>query len=283
MSFHDPSLGYASAISLVVYVAYTFFTLYVVLRKGFKNFYVYLLVYCLIRLGGQLSGVVYASAGHNNYQWLIAYLILGAEGYLAIVLAAFQTICRAQKLQVGRSWLLDSHTLFKGRSWASLFRLMFVPASVLVIVGGTTLADAVDQTGLQRADLISQSKTLRTAGQAIFLGLSVLTVNLNLYVLFVERCRNHFTLLVLCASPFLIMRGVFGVMSIYVSAMNYFSITGDIPAHAIVYEYVLSILMELIAVGCLLANYFRDNEIDGFPLADQTSHEPPSYTMGEKA
>lgn len=283
MAFHDSSLGYASAISLVVYVAYAFFTLSVVLRKGFKNFYVYLLFYCLIRLGGQLCGVVYASAGHNNYQWLIAYLILGAEGYLAVVLAAFQTICRAQMLQVGRSWLLDGHTLFKGRSWASLFRLMFVPASVLVIVGGTTLADAVDQTGLQREDLVSQSRTLRTAGQAIFLGLSVLTVNLNLYVLFVERCRNHFTLLVLCASPFLIMRGVFGVMSIYVSAMNYFSITRDIPAHAIVYEYVLSILMELIAVGCLLANNFCDNEIDGFPLADQTWHEPPSYTMGEKA
>lgn len=124
-------------------------------------------------------------------------------------------------------------------------------------------------TGVDYDDLQSQhgkiltSKVLRTVGQAIFLSLTFMLIALNIYVFTKERIRNHVTIAVMLAGPFLIVRGVFGVLSIYITKMNYFDLenyndNGSLNHQLVIFEYVLSTTMEFVAALFLISKYYFD-------------------------
>lgn len=279
-AFTSTDSGIAASVFLALYTPYAAVMCYIVFKKGFKTVYTMLWFFSMIRFAGQLCGVVSAKIGPQHTNWLIAYLILGAEGYFALIIAAFQFITNAQTIQRGLSWLLTLgppqikfSVLTKAtRSWAALFHFVLLPANICLIVGGIVLSLAsTDEISKQAGDAHT-SKVLRTVGQVLFFGMTLVTVLLNIYVYTKERVRNHITISIMVASPFLLVRGLFGILAIYVKAFTYFRISNyqghGLGANVVIYEYVLSTTMEFVASLCLVSNIFFDDYTS--PFVDRT-------------
>lgn len=278
--FISPDLGAAASFYLALYILFTVFMTCIVFRKGFLTVYTFLWAFGIIRSGGQLCGVMYAKLGPSHYKWLIAYLVLGAEGYLTLILSAFRFTCKAQMHKFGSSWILTLgppiRTFFfrKQLSWRLIFHLLLIPANVFIIAGGSMLAGMSSEQLQTDHEGIETSRGLRTAGQAIFVFMTIAAVFLNLYVYVKEGVRNNLTIGVMCASPFLLVRGVFGILSIYVAAMNYFDTTnytaGGSTSHKLtIYEYVLSTTMEFVASCCLASTLWFNSGNQGALNSDE--------------
>lgn len=279
MSFADQNSGIAASVYLAIYSLYVPFMCFVIYKRGFKSRYSLLLFYALIRFGGQLCGVVHAVIGPQYWKWLIAYLVLGAEGYFALILATFYTTCKAQSHGVGFSILAEkgppipNNIPFFGRlvrSWSALFKMVLIPANIVVIISGILLSGMSTEDVQQQSDLLNESRVLRTVGQSMFLALSVVAVVANQYVMWVQGIRNMYTVSATVASPFLLVRGTFGVMSIYLSAMDYFNVenyTDGLADNVVIYEYVLGTTMEFLASVALVWPYIlegkKKNDMEG--------------------
>lgn len=273
--FKETDSGIAASVFLAIYSIYAPFMCYVVYKRGIRTVYGFIWFFTIIRFAGQLCGVVYAKIGPDYWQWLIAYLVLGAEGYFALILAAFHTTCKGQKHGLGRSWLEDSgpgryikFPILKKlcRSWASTFKTILIPANALVISAGITLAGISTGDVQDDSSQLHLSKVQRTIGQAMFLGMTVGTAILNVYVM-LREVNNLFTIAVAFASPFLIVRGVFGIISIFLSSMNYFNPKNyqeGLNWEVVMFEYVLGTSMELFASLCLLSQFFLEKKYDNY-------------------
>lgn len=271
MGFHSPDSGIAASVFLALYTLFLGQMTYIMIKRGFKNVYTFIFFFTLFRFGGQLCGVVYAALGPLHYKWLIAYLVLGAEGYFALIFAGFRFTCRAQYEKFGESWMLHKGpnvgNLFilkrLCKSWSRIFHLTLIPANALVISGGSMLAGILYDDMAKEHNTVMTSKALRTTGQAIFLSMTLCLIFLTIYVFVVEKVRNHTTIAVLCGSPFILVRGIFGVLSIYITEMNYFQFSnydeeGKVNHKLVVYEYVLSTTMEFITASLLMTKYWFD-------------------------
>lgn len=285
--FVEQNLGTAASVFLAIYTVYTPFMCYVVFRKGIMTVYGFLFFFAVIRFAGQLCGVVYAKLGPEYWRWLIAYLVLGAVGYFALILAAFHTTCKGQRAKFGSSWLTEngpprclSHIPVVGaiiskraQSWAALFKLATLPANILVIIGATDLTSVIGESPQQQASLLNQSKVLRTVGQSMFLGSMFVAVLVNQYVMWVQKVRNIYTRMAFAAAPFFLVRGVFGVMSIYIPAMNYFDVldaSSGFKTDTVIYDYVLGTTTELVGSALLVLTWLANEgpEVDSGELLD---------------
>lgn len=267
MGFVYENSGIASSIYLALYFLFVLTAIYVVARKGFKHLYTFLLFFGSIRTASQFCGVAFSALGIEHWQWLIAYLILGAEGYFVLIYTSLRFICAAQEKKYGRSWVLHTGPKkfdnpiqnFMFGTWEKIFHHVLIPANALVIAGGAIIAGIDTTDNEQYSGKVTTSKILRTVGQSLFLFLTVLVILLNIYVYFKERIRNHTTMTIFLASPFLLVRGIFGVMSIYITNMNYFQLSNysaGFSKHLIIYEYVLGTTMEFVSAILLISNYF---------------------------
>lgn len=283
--FHSTNSGIAASVFLALYTIFLSFMTYVVAKKGFLTVYTFIFFFCLLRFGGQLCGVVYAKLGPDHWQWLIAYLVLGAEGYFTLIFAAFRFTCRAQVERFGLSWVLETGPnigffLLKRLTWRGIFHTILIPANALVIAGGSMLAGISYDQMQQEHSKVQTSKALRTAGQVLFLGMTIFLIALNIYVYKKERIRNHITIAVMCAAPFLLTRGIFGILSIYITKMNYFQLSnydqnGSVDHDLVIYEYVLSTSMEMICALILMTKFWFDEHHSAQPtlLKDEESNE----------
>lgn len=264
MGFQHSDSGIAASIFFALYTIYCAFMVYIIYKKGFKTVYSFLITFPVFRFGSQLCGMVFSIVGFEHWQWLIAYLVLGAEGYFVLILCSFTFVTHAQKLEFGHSWVTDHrlHLLFLPfvKSYSSLFHFLLIPANSLVIAGGTMLT-GVDDLDAEKSK-VDASKAMRTTGQTIFLMMTVLVLVFASYAYKKERVRNHFNITVLFACPFLVVRGIFGILSIYIEDMNYFQFSNysasGINHKLVVYEYVLSTTMEFVASMFILSNFFLD-------------------------
>lgn len=265
--FKEVDSGAAASVFLGLYTLYLAFMVYVIWKKGFKTVYTFLLTFPLIRFGSQLCGMIFAKVGFDYINWLIAYLVLGAEGYFVLILAAFRFVAHAQKKQLNYSWLLEEGPkvpaflpLLKRftKSWSRFFHYLLIPANALVIAGGTMLTGVTDLDA--EKSKVNTSKGLRTAGQAVFLLMTITVFLVSARAYKVEHVRNHFNKTVLASCPFLMVRGLFGILAIYITDMNYFQLSNytgaGINHKLVIYEYVLSTTMEFLASCCLMSNFF---------------------------
>lgn len=301
MAFKYEDSGIAASVYLGLYVILLSFSIFITIKKGIKTVFSCLLFFSAIRLGGQFCGVVFAKVGLVNHHWLVAYVILGAEGYFALIMASLYFIMFAQTKNHGKSWLKDSivtnennkilnnptfkfitrilllRLLYRGilqitdrgsngrMTWKGLFHTILLPANALIIIGGALLANVSPGEYNSEHDKILRSKILRTIGQSLFLILTIVVISLVVYVNKVERVKNWIIKTVYLASPFLLVRGIFGILSIYIDEMNYFmesnyTLIGGIDSKLIIYEYVLSTTMEFIASLCFYSNYFTNSQ-----------------------
>lgn len=276
--------GIAAAVFLAIYSILLPFMCFVLFKKGFKSVYTFIFFFVLFRFGAQLCGVVYAKIGASHWQWLIAYLVLGAEGYFSLILASLRFTCRAQIDAVGHSWALETGPGPFGffilrrltKTWVGIFHLLLIPANAFLIAGGSMLAGIQPEDLLKETGTVNTSKGLRTAGQVIFLLMTIALFLFAVWVFFKERIRSRTVVATMCAGPFLMVRGIFGILSIYITSMNYYSMnnyTGDGINHKlIVYEYVLGTSMELIAALLILSRFFVDSQ----ERRPQTVHHSPT-------
>lgn len=119
MAFEFVGEGVAASIFLALYLIYTLFTIGIVWHKGtLRTIYAGLLFFGMIRMGAQLCGIAFASLGYEHWQWLVAYLVLGAEGYFVLILTSFYMVSHAHIAAKNESWLKTS--LVDTSSWRLL-------------------------------------------------------------------------------------------------------------------------------------------------------------------
>lgn len=277
MGFDSVPSGIAASIFLALYTIYFAFTLAIVIKKGIKSVYSMLLLFGVFRVVGQMSAVIFAKLGAKHWQWLIVYLVFSAEGYFVLVLTTFRFLTIAQKRRHGTSWIRPTDeemakrragvTSLWGRyktcSLSKNFHSVLIPANAFLVAGGSMLA-GIDVNQIDKEhNKISASKGLRTAGQAIFLAETFVTVWLLLYCMIKEDVRDHTTYLIALASPFLIVRGVAGVLAIYIKQMNYYDMRNytseGLSPKFVVYEYTLTATMEFVAATILISNYYIES------------------------
>ncbi|QLG74431.1 hypothetical protein HG535_0G03140 [Zygotorulaspora mrakii] len=275
MTFKHEASGIAASVFLACYTFYTITALYIYVRQGWKHIYTFLLMFGIIRLASQLCAVVFAAVGLAHWQWLVAYLVLGAEGYFTLIYTSMRFICDAQKKAYGISWVMSTAPKFKSTkiqkfcsSYLKIFHLVLIPANVLIIAGGSLLSGVDSAEYSQLHHKVTIARILRTIGQSIFLALTPAMILLNLFAYYKERIRNHFTISIFLASPFLLVRGIFGILSIYVKDMNRIQLSNyindGVTSKYVIYEYVLGTTMEFVAGTILISNYFlaqRKNKI----------------------
>ncbi|SGZ55620.1 CIC11C00000004666 [Sungouiella intermedia] len=272
MAFKDESSGIAASVFLAIYSIFAPFMCFVILKRGIRTVYGFIWFFAIVRFGGQLCGVVHSILGPQYWKWLIAYLVLGAEGYFALILASFHTICKGQKYALGTSWLEQTgpSTFSNGlpivsrltKTWSALFKTVLIPANVLVIISGVILSGISTEDVNQQSTLLKESKKLRTIGQAMFLGLMMVSAVTNQYVMWVQGVRNKYTIATTLATPFLLVRGTFGILSIFLTSMNYFNVqnTVGMKTSVVIFEYTLGTTMELLAAWILVSPFFTEGK-----------------------
>lgn len=273
MGFESKNSGIAAAIFLGLYVVYFGFVSNIVYRKGWKTVYTALWFFGLFRVGGQLCGLVFATLGFKHWQWLIAYLVLSAEGYFSLILASFYFVVQCQIRQNGKSWLRkckdernpdNKHRCGRDLDFSTVFHLVLIPANAFIIGGGTTLTGVDTDKWDQETGKINTSKGLRTAGLIIFLIQTFWVVFLACYIYFKEHIRLITMYLLFAALPFLVVRGIFGILSIYIDEMNYYDLTNytedGLKSKFVAYEYCLATTMEFVASVLLIMSYYVDKD-----------------------
>jgi hypothetical protein len=103
---------------------------------------------------------------------------------------------------------------------------VLIVANVLIVVGGSYLAGAMDETGSELENKMNIAKILRTTGQSVFLACNALFLVALLVTIRKERQegrRIHPTLVILLVCWFpLIIRGIFGVLQSAVWSVSNF-------------------------------------------------------------
>lgn len=271
-SFKNTSLGAAAIVFIILYTAYVGFSAYIVCHKGFKLIYTLLCFYGIIRWGGQLCGIVLAVVGDKFWRWKIAYVVLSNQGFIFLILASFNYITKAERKYFGVS-RLDPRSAHErelylprgGRLLFSIFHLLLIVGTVLIIYGSTSLASTL----LDDHATITRARIIRTVGLSIILALDLLTFYFawNMYRTKGVRHQPELNILAFVA-PFLIIRGVYSILTIYVAPLKVleFSLTATL---LVIGEYVMGVLMEFISAVLLISVYYASPQ----GLTEELSHE----------
>lgn len=225
------------------------------MKRGFKTLYTYLFVFGLLRLAGQAVGVAYAVQGLDNPNLIVAFMVLSAQGFLALIFTTFRETAHEQKTVYGSSWF-DSKRfpipvpLFK--TPFGIVRATLIAGAVLFIIGGVEMSNGYNG----NTSSAQQAKTLRIAGASLYAVAAVLLICFSCYVFLVENIRTRSLVFVLACGPFLLVRVIYNFLYIYVLEMVEFTfVAGNIVYNAkyILYESILAALMEF--VMCLLLTF----------------------------
>ncbi|KIM74424.1 hypothetical protein PILCRDRAFT_92595 [Piloderma croceum F 1598] len=273
----------AALMFLILYTILLAFLLfgYFTRRLRLRSRYTVILFHVTIRLASQATGFAFGVVGYANTSLLIAYFILGAEGYFTLVLCTYRFLISWQTHNFAShdSWLEPRYPpgtpifkrlilsfIFVGqrRRPMSLMHNLLIAANLLIIIGGSMMRSGQDSVRGFDPNIVT-AKAMRTAGQATFL-----TINAFLLYCIIDTIRQsrrenpgqgtHPTLLLLLATwPLLFVRGLYGVMSGVLPAFNYFNPnnygeTGLLDSF-VISEYIMGTAMEWTSCVLLMATY----------------------------
>ncbi|SAM83819.1 uncharacterized protein UBRO_06473 [Ustilago bromivora] len=193
-------LASASLVFLILYFILFLFLAYLyVLRKvPLLSRWFVLLLHVTVRLASQGCGLSFGIVGYANIDLLVAYFILGAEGYFTLVVCTLRFLIAWQRNHWGGlSWLEPNDPSRERGGWRKRFSRMFqwkhsrgssslkaviivdwllVGANTIIISGGSLSSAAYTDKELSPSQVRSRldaSKALRAAGQAIFLAVNM--------------------------------------------------------------------------------------------------------------
>lgn len=84
MSIKDKRQGAAAIVFLVYYTFAFAFLLYLITTRRAKRYILGPFLFAFIRLGANIASLGWAINLYDNFDWLVASLILGAEGELSV-------------------------------------------------------------------------------------------------------------------------------------------------------------------------------------------------------
>lgn len=293
MAFMQTGEGVAACIFLVLYTGYLVAAAYVVFKKGIKSLYTSLAVFGLFRVAAQLCGIAFSKLGIKHWQWLVAYLVFGAEGYFMLILTSFHYVGQSQKEVIGENRLARRICPnAKGLGFITyrwLFHEYLVIANVLIIVGGTMLTSIDADKYNEYQNKVNRSKGLRGTGQAMFLIMTMIVAALAIYSGSRDRIRATTLYLVYASIPFLLVRGIYGVLSCFITKMNYYQISNyekaGLSTYFVATEYCLATTMEFVAAVILLSKYYiHDKKImNNTQVVDEESkqYEKSAFTKDD--
>jgi len=270
--------------AIVFLILYTF--LFVILFLGYatrrlSSRYGIIFFHVMVRLASQATGVAFGVLGYSQVNLLVAYFILGAEGYFTLVLCTYRFLISwhySNNLSHD-SWLepkhppgtplfkrfIDSFAIFaKPLRPMAIIHNILIGANSIIISGGSLLAGGHTNVKDFNANLHT-AKVLRLTGQSIFL-----TINVFLLYCIANTIRQfkrehpgarvHPTLYILLAVwPLLFVRGLYGILSSVLTAFNYFSPNNYGPngltVSFVTSEYILSTTMEWTSCSLLMLTY----------------------------
>lgn len=299
--FLDKHMGAAALTFLVLYLFALSISIYIVVQRGLKSRFTLIGLVCLIRIGAQVSGVGFSIQGWEHFRWLVAYLILGAEGYFAIVLAAYHFVAVFEKLVTGDSFLQPKLPLeLKERKGTSAsydrfvwylrhdvsiyFHYMLIPANVILIVGGTR-AMGVSTDEWSTSPLVKEGKIMRVVGQSIFLGGCVFLLAYAVKLRFAKKLSGAPLTAVLLAGPPLLVRGAFGIIAALVDDYNYYDFNNysdsGLKIKFLLGEYLMGTTMEYLATIVLLLSHFTTFSTREMEHAIETGRDSQDNTIDE--
>lgn len=276
MTLFDKDMAAAAITYLALYVFALAVNIYILYQRGFKTRFTLIAIVCVIRIGAQLSGVGFSVEGYDHYQWLIAYLILGAEGYFSIVLAAYHFVAVFEKYVAGSSFLRPNVPIelqklsgvggwFKRTRWHTrndfsvFFHYMLIPANAILIAGGT-LTIGIEAQDWNTSSRVKAGKIMRIVGQSIFLVGCVFLLSYAARLRLVRKLKGSPLTAVLLAGPPLLVRGAFGIISAVMDEYNYYDFSNytesGIKTRFLVGEYLMGTTMEYLATAILLLSHF---------------------------
>jgi hypothetical protein len=136
-----------------------------------------------------------------------------------------------------------------------------IASNILIIYGGSSVAGKTIEELNADPSTRNIARICRTVGQAMFLCLTLVVIGLSYYSYYVEKVTDSYHIqAVMFSAGFLIVRGIFGVLSIYISAMDYYffdnySQNGLKPGF-VVAEYVMGTTMEFVVGSLFIAAYY---------------------------
>ncbi|CDR98607.1 hypothetical protein [Sporisorium scitamineum] len=278
-------LASASLVFLILYsiLFIILSTLFILRKVPWISRWLVLLLHVLVRLASQACGVSFGVIGYRNIDLLIAYYVLGAEGYFALVVCTARYLIAWQRNHWGYSWLEPAdptkeragwgkrfQRLFRWRSdgapsnrWIMMVDWMLIAANAIIISGGSVSSAAYTDRDLTPSEVKSKldaANGMRAAGQAVFLAIN--TALLACIAVTVQRpWYAHPTLLLLLITwPFLMVRGIFGVLQAVIPDLNYFNSevydANNLTQQFVTEETCMVTMMEFISAAILTSTFF---------------------------
>lgn len=140
---------------------------------------------------------------------------------------------------------------------------MLIVANAMAIVGGAMLAGGKDGGKLPHYET---ARKLRIAGLILLFALNCSVSFLTAWSFVVNKTRNAVCVALLVLIPFITVRGLFGVLSIFIDKMDYVYLPNYFSEAALrnltIYEYVLGTTMEFITAWCLLSCHWFKEDIN---------------------
>lgn len=275
---------------------------YITRRLKFASVYTILLLHIFIRLSAQACGLAFGVIGYGAAGLLVAYLILGAEGYFTLVLCTYRVLIvwHQRNLASGESFLepklpkdwsfvkrvRESFSLRHLRkSYMSIMHWFLIAANAMIITGGTMLSNSMNTNGdnLPTQQDLNTSKALRLAGQSIFLSINLLlafSIARTFRLAIQELGYVHNTLKLLAVAwPFLVVRGVFGILQATLTEFSYYNFNNyddkGLKRSFVVDEYLLATMEEWCSCAILMATfltsrYDEEERAERLGLGDKT-------------
>ncbi|TKY88827.1 hypothetical protein EX895_002068 [Sporisorium graminicola] len=321
-------LASASLVFLLLYLCLftVLSTLFFQRKVVWKSRWLVLLLHVLVRLASQACGLSFGIIGYRNIDLLVAYYVLGAEGYFTLVVCTSRFLIAWQRNHWGFSWLEPTdpaqeragwrkrcQRLFRWRSssndgrpssnkWMVLVDWLLVGANAIIISGGSLSSAAYTDSDLTPSQVESRlhaARGMRAAGQAVFLAIN--TALLVCIAVTMHQHRRHrfdttaprnsesvnpikekdrqepldtdsspqtrrpwfahpILLMLLIAWPFLIVRGIFGVLQAVIPDLNYFNSevydANGLTQQFVTEETCMVTMMEFISATILTSTYF---------------------------
>lgn len=311
----------AALVFLILYVLlWTYMTaMYARKRYEWKSRYTILYLHTSIRVASQACGLAFAILAWRNIDVFVAYLILSAEGYFSLTIAAYYFLKHyeikhfgwsrlgpADNKEGGRRRLVQALSMvavvmpwrFWDRNLLMIVDAWLIPANAIIIAGGSIMAGLNDRSReLDAADYnnrLNVSKGLRTAGQAVFLALTLVFVALYVNAArkgrgikhAAERTMSRTALAIFgCVGGMLLVRGIFGVLQAAVTSLSYtspenYSEHGMTPRFTAI-EYCLAVVPEFVAAFLLNMSYWSTQREPS--VEPREEREGEAGTAGELA
>ncbi|ORY86634.1 hypothetical protein BCR35DRAFT_302341 [Leucosporidium creatinivorum] len=217
-------------------------------------------------------GITFSSMSWDDFEKrinvLIAYLVFSAEGFFSLLVCTYRFLVVWQRNHLGVSPLeppipstlsARKRMRLRWRRPMTLIIYTLIGANAVIIAGSGLLASSMNSDNVDEARReANKGKALRVAGTAVFLALVQIFGAVAIWSY--RRHGNRTLLLILGTWPLLTIRGVYGILSVLITAFSYYSSStftdsGFSPTF-IVGEHVLGTLMEWISCGLLLSTYF---------------------------